>query len=389
MKFFGINHCTLLHHMSLVIAICALTVSALAQEEAEVDKATTVHATNDAFALAYLNPHLAYSSPHQGLSNCQACHQAGAELRDATKALSGQIVLDNSIAMLTDASNAEHAYFDAYRAPSVQLGGYHLANLGDKVLRGHLKLGDKPVLVVRDTQDENADLKFGDLLLKVDGITVESPVVLYQSLAEKQNQQDVKVEGIRAGEPFSIKVSFQSIAPTKQPFRIGVRVEEPSDAMRSQLSLYENEGIIVTEAIEDSPASHAGIIKHDILLRAGSKRLSSLEDLRSAVQTSGGNEIELTLMRAGEETKVLVTPEREEPAVENAACPAMRQSLQTGYYWDAGAQSTPEQALLYWAQPNPWRQLIDQQILQQAVEGQAQSQSSADSKKQSEDTKDD
>ena len=217
---------------------------------------------------------------------------------------------------------------------SLPFGSVRIGNLRDQLLRKHLKLEDKPALVVvtRDFMQEDeenaensdgndaASLEVGDVILQVNGKDVSDVVTFTRDLVLMKDKSLV-IAGIRQGERVDLSVDTALIAPVQAPYQIGVQVEEPSEALRSHLQLFANEGVIVTSVVEDSPASTAEIAVHDILLRADGVRLTSLEDLRKTVQASQGEEMSLTLMRAGSEMEVTVKPEQEQSAT---VCPGQQ-----------------------------------------------------------------
>ena len=104
-------------------------------------------------------------------------------------------------------------------------------------------------------------------------------------------------------------------------FAIGVHCRKVSDALRAHIDLDEGVGLIVTnEPVDDSPASEAGIQKHDILTMVDQIALNNNGDLAKAVQDAGAAEqnLSVTLLRRGKEIGVTVKPvEREQlgPAV--------------------------------------------------------------------------
>ena len=93
-------------------------------------------------------------------------------------------------------------------------------------------------------------------------------------------------------------------------FMIGVNCEPVSDALRAQLGLDAEAGLLVLNVSNESPAQAAGIEKHDILMFADDRQLSRQSDLVEAVQTAGKekSEISLTIIRAGKEIGVDVSP---------------------------------------------------------------------------------
>ena len=232
-------------------------------------------------------------------SNCTQCHQASHQFSQYNQLYTGQLAHYGLGNTLHSDGAIYFNFVGQQSAPAARLGGYMLGSLDNKILRGHLKLGELPALIVLQAANSADDtvLEVGDVVLKIDGEAVPPAAEVNQLIDSKEEELDIS--GIRAGDELKIRVSVAAFQPQKGPYRIGVHAEAPSEAIRSQLRLYENEGIIVSEVIADSPAHSAGIQVHDILLRADAQRLSGLDDLRAAVQDSDGAPLQITLMRGG------------------------------------------------------------------------------------------
>lgn len=83
---------------------------------------------------------------------------------------------------------------------------------------------------------------------------------------------------------------------------------DPADAaLRGHLKLKDT-GLVVREVVPDTPAAKAGVKVHDVLLAAGDKTLSSVQQLVEVVNKSEGKELTLQVIRDGEKTTVKVTP---------------------------------------------------------------------------------
>lgn len=93
-------------------------------------------------------------------------------------------------------------------------------------------------------------------------------------------------------------------------FMIGINCQPLGESLQVQLDLEPGTGLIVVTVNEESAASTAGIQKHDILMTADDRQLSEISDLVEAVQTAGKGtvEISLSIIRAGKEISVEVTP---------------------------------------------------------------------------------
>lgn len=246
-------------------------------------------------------------------SDCTQCHSVPSSV-DSSEAL--------NYWMSVDASGTPAMI------KGVALGEYRIGNLNDRILRSHLKLKEQPALVVLKAKDveEGSELKTGDVILKVDEQPVTDVVEFTKALTVEVDSK-LHLHAIREGEEFIIEIAAAELATPQRSYRVGVRVEPPSAPLRSQLGLYENEGLLVTEVLKDSPAEKAELNLYDILLRASGERLSHRDDLRSVVQASKGNAMDLTIMRGGKEITLEIVPEQEpvteKPLHAQIFCPAL------------------------------------------------------------------
>ena len=85
--------------------------------------------------------------------------------------------------------------------------------------------------------------------------------------------------------------------------------------LRAHLDLPADQGLLVADIVPNSPASKAGLKKHDILLKANDTVLKEMGDLVELVTTEGEKKGQITVevFRGGERETVYVTPE-ERPA---------------------------------------------------------------------------
>jgi ribosomal protein L29 len=89
---------------------------------------------------------------------------------------------------------------------------------------------------------------------------------------------------------------------------IGVQMANPwlPEQTKAQLGL--EHGLMVQEAMEDSPAAKAGLKQFDILLKAGETPLKEPADLIKAVDAAKEGTLSLTVFRGGKEQQIDVTP---------------------------------------------------------------------------------
>ena len=100
------------------------------------------------------------------------------------------------------------------------------------------------------------------------------------------------------------------VQPEPPAFWIGISVSPLEPALRSQLKLPPNQGLLAIEVVKDSPAAKADVKVHDILLSLAGKPLESQEKLVELVQSSGEKSVPLELIREGKTQTIDVTPQR-------------------------------------------------------------------------------
>ncbi|HWB00857.1 MAG TPA: PDZ domain-containing protein [Pirellulales bacterium] len=89
---------------------------------------------------------------------------------------------------------------------------------------------------------------------------------------------------------------------------IGVECDRVDDALRAQLNLAPDMGLLVLEVIPEGPAGKAGVVRHDILLTANGKKLGEVRDLVATVASFDGKPLRVELLRGGKPQVVDMTP---------------------------------------------------------------------------------
>lgn len=100
-------------------------------------------------------------------------------------------------------------------------------------------------------------------------------------------------------------------------YRIGIDCAPAPEALKVHLHLNEESGLLVNSVLDDSPSGRAGLKRHDVLLEANSHPLSTVRDLIEAVNDAKDQEMTLTVIHAGEQKTLKLTPEeRDEKEIE-------------------------------------------------------------------------
>lgn len=98
------------------------------------------------------------------------------------------------------------------------------------------------------------------------------------------------------------------VMPAPSEYWLGIIPTGVSDALRAQLHLPDNQGLVAQSIVPDSPAAKAGVAQFDIILKANDKALSNVPELIQAVDAAKGKEIKLDIIREGKPQTITVTP---------------------------------------------------------------------------------
>ncbi len=112
-----------------------------------------------------------------------------------------------------------------------------------------------------------------------------------------------------------------TVSPGSGP-RLGVRVVEVDQAAVSRLKLREPKGARVTEVLDNSAASKAGILKDDVIVRfQGEAVLAVAQFGRLVSEVPSGREVDIDIIRAGVPLRVKATIGSADPALADVGIP--------------------------------------------------------------------
>jgi C-terminal processing protease CtpA/Prc len=193
----------------------------------------------------------------------------------------------------------------------------------DESVRAHLKLPKDQGLIVTDLDVHSpaamARIRQNDVLLKLGEASVGKVEDLEEAL-KAAGDKPVTLSLLRGGKIRQIQVqprvqvTLGPVQPEPPEFWIGISVAPMEWALRSQLQLPPNEGLLVIDVVKDSAAAQAGIRVHDIALRLGGKPLTDQGKLVKFVQDNGDKPIAMDLIRGGERLSISLTPHRRKRA---------------------------------------------------------------------------
>jgi len=99
-----------------------------------------------------------------------------------------------------------------------------------------------------------------------------------------------------------------ALAKTGRKAWLGVYTEEVDRDIAKSFKLSSNQGAIVNEVIDDSPADEAGITEDDVIIAVGDTKVTDDDNLEDIIlDHRPGDKVTVTLIRDGKEQKVDVT----------------------------------------------------------------------------------
>ena len=193
----------------------------------------------------------------------------------------------------------------------------------DDALRAHVGLPKDQGLIVTSLAAHapaaQAGIQQNDVLLTLGDASLAKVEDLEESL-RSAGDKPASLTVLRAGKKLVIqvqprvRVTMGPVQPQAPAFWIGVSVAPLEPALRSQLKLPANRGLLAIDVVKDSPAVQAGIKVHDILLSLDGRGLDSQEKLIEMVQSNGEKAVPLEVIREGKTQTIVVTPQRRKPA---------------------------------------------------------------------------
>src|ERR1700684_1411444 len=159
----------------------------------------------------------------------------------------------------------------------------------------HLPTGALVANVVPNSPAARAGLKLSDLIVAIDGQTVEDPNAFDYRFATRPLGGTSQVDVQRAGKTVKLSVPLET-APdtdrdevaltTRTPFQ-GATVANISPAVADELHLDSGtEGVVVTGLADDAAAANVGFQKGDIILAVNNQKITRTSDLVKATRES-------------------------------------------------------------------------------------------------------
>ncbi len=182
--------------------------------------------------------------------------------------------------------------------------------------------------VLDDTPAEEAGIEPGDVIVKFDDVKIRRARDLTKAITSHEPGDEVTIELMRGKERKEVTVVlskrphekiniYRNWPPFEKSFfktdvYLGMTVQEMDEDLASYFDVSPDEGVLITEVEEESPADKAGLKAGDVLVELGGEKVNESEDIGEILEEyEEGDEIEVTYIRKGEKyTTTLVLEEK-------------------------------------------------------------------------------
>jgi serine protease Do len=211
-------------------------------------------------------------------------------------------------------------------------------------------------------------LKPGDVILAIAERPVYSVNRLRWLVDTLSPGHSVPIEYFRAGQKKTVQVELSSLEPRGGPFHpwphprgplrsyLGVGLQAMTDDLREAFGAPRDEGILVTQVFDTSPAAGAGLRAGDVITRMDRKQITEVADVYRVLDFfEPGDEITIEIIREKASTTltvVLAVPPDEGPPrswlVPWDSLPKIPAPFLEPHYWQRQLDDLLEQWREYW-----------------------------------------
>jgi Do/DeqQ family serine protease len=172
-----------------------------------------------------------------------------------------------------------------------------------------------------DTPASKSDLRPADVILDVDGVAVGSSKDLQTEVLKKKIGQQVNLGIWRNGRKLTVAVKTEELpsdpnrltannpsnSPDDTDSTFGVQVQDVTPEIKKDLGLKSDNGVVVTDVAQNSPAAAADIQSGDVITEVGRTQVTDTESFKKAlVDQKGKPNLLLLLDRKGIKTYSIV-----------------------------------------------------------------------------------
>ncbi|WP_315776618.1 MULTISPECIES: DegQ family serine endoprotease [unclassified Bradyrhizobium] len=166
--------------------------------------------------------------------------------------------------------------------------------------------------VVANSPAAKAGIKSSDLIVSIDGQTVDDPNAFDYRFATRPLGGTAQIEVQRGGKPVKVAVALETAPDTgrnemvingRSPFQ-GAKVANISPAVADELHLdADTEGVVILEPGDGTTAANVGFQKGDVIMAVNNQKIAKTADLDKAARETA-RVWRITVLRGGQQINV-------------------------------------------------------------------------------------
>ncbi|MCW5959008.1 MAG: DegQ family serine endoprotease [Pyrinomonadaceae bacterium] len=206
--------------------------------------------------------------------------------------------------------------------------GVNIQNLTEDIAK-NLELNTTKGVVVSNVRTgsaaEKAGIKTGDIIIAINGENVEDSNTLRNKVAGTLPGTEITIKIIRDGSETELKATLDEFevpgaaTPGQEPKKnnpdgseqngkLGLSLQPITPEIAKQLKLESTNGLVVTNVDPNGAAAEKGMQRGDVILQINRQPVSSLDEVRAAIEKSGDRPVLLLVSRGGVPIFLTVSP---------------------------------------------------------------------------------
>lgn len=162
------------------------------------------------------------------------------------------------------------------------------------------------VEVSKNSPAEKAGLRQGDIILKYNNHTVSNIAYLRNAISLTAPGTKIILGILRNGKALELPIEIgtfpaqQQVSATAADNHLGVAVENLTSEIASSMGIPNEKGVVISKIDQGSVAAWAGLKKGAIILAVNQKKVSNIEEFKTALKETPANKPVLFLIKQGD-----------------------------------------------------------------------------------------
>ncbi|MDZ7796891.1 MAG: PDZ domain-containing protein [Candidatus Marinimicrobia bacterium] len=184
-----------------------------------------------------------------------------------------------------------------------------------KIIGTRKSLGVLVSDIVKNSPAEEADLKSGDVIIKVNHEEINTPSELQLNISSRMPGENIKLTIIRDGKTRIVSVDLKEL-PEDEPVTaerkgtdidLGFTVQENSSELARQFKLDSQEGVVIVSVDPGSEIQQKGVLPGDRLISIERKEIRNMEDFNEVLENIEKDQTVLILIETRNGNKRFIT----------------------------------------------------------------------------------